>query len=265
MAIAAGASRKRIPARRAGLLVATLATLLIAWQIGAGGASSPYAAIPSPASVLAALNRPGPNAPQLLQELPTDVLLTVSHALLGLLLGVLTGVPVGVAMARSHAVNSMFDPYITALNALPRIALLPFLVIAFGFGPIPGIILIWSAAFVAVVLNTVAGVRSVQRIHLDHVRVLGATPFQADLFVLLPTLVPWLVSATRLGIGYAFTTAILAESAGVNSGLGYLLVWYAGQAFAPGAFLVVSVVPALALLLDGVLVGVQRLVAPATR
>lgn len=243
--------RRSIQLRTSALGALTLILVVVVWQIATGSNSSPYAILPSPRSILAALNGPGPNALHLLAELPADISLTVAHTLLGLALGFVTGLPTGLAMSRWRSVRAMLDPYVTSLNALPRIALLPILIIAFGFGQLPSLVLIWSAAFVVVVLNTLVGARSVQQTHVDHVRVLGATSIQVDLLVVMPTLVPWLVAALRLGIGFAFTTAILAETVGVNAGLGYLLVWYAGQAFSPGEFLVIALVTALALLLDG--------------
>lgn len=229
------------------------------WQLLTRDASQ-YAALPSPSSIFGALYKPGPYAPTVSQELPSDALVTVSHAILGLILGFGTGVPIGLAMTRSESLRAMLGPYVTALNTMPRIALLPLLIIIFGFGATPGLVLIWSAAFVVVLLNTMVGARSVQRVHLEHVRVLGASPLQLQLLVVIPAIVPWLIAALRLGLGYSFTIGILAETTGVSNGLGYLLVWYANQAFAPGAFLVVCVVTILALLLDGAIVIIERLV-----
>ncbi len=257
--LSVGHALQRRQSRSPALGAASLILVVVVWQIATGSNNSPYAILPSPSSIFAALMRPGPNAVQLITELPSDIALTVSHALLGLALGFATGLPTGLAMSRWRSVKAMLDPYVTAFNALPRIALLPILVIAFGFGSLPGLMLIWSAAFVVVVLNTVVGVRSVQQTYVDHVRVLGASSIQVTLLVVMPTILPWLIAALRLGIGFAFTTAILAETSGVNAGLGYLLVWYEGQAFAPGEFLVVALVTVLALILDGAIGGVQWL------
>lgn len=233
--------------------VLVLAAVIVSWQLTVGRMSTTVQFfLPAPSTIVDALFKPGPRAPQLVQELPMDMIITLLKVLSGLALGFATGVPTGFAMARSDIIRWMIDPHLTAINTLPRIAVVPVLVLWLGFGPLPGLVLVWSAVYVVVSLNTYGGILDLDSRLIDHIRVLGARGLQIVRFVVLPGILPWLVSALRLALGYAWTVAILAETFGSRAGLGYLIVWYAGQAFSPGVFLVLLVITSIAVVLERV-------------
>jgi len=227
-----------------------LTTVVAFWEFVLGRFPEVQFFFPKPSTILGALSKPAPHAPQLFLELHTDVIATMAKVIAGLVLGFASGVPIGLAMARSELVRWLVDPYITIINSLPRIAMVPVLVLWLGFGPLPGLILVWSAVFVVAALNTYGGVVDIDKRFVDHVRVMGARGLQIIRLVLLPGILPWLVSALRLSLGYAWTVAILAETFGAQVGLGHLIVWYAGQAFAPGVFFTLFLITFIALVLE---------------
>lgn len=240
-----------VPSLPPGLLAcAVFAVLFAAWQLIAAADPNLGRFLPPPSSIFAALFRPGPDGQPVIRAIPGAVAVTMTTASLALLAGLITGVSSGIAMARSQHVRLALNPYLSVINALPKIAILPILIIVLGFGTLPGLILAWMSTYVIIALNTFLGASSVDTKMVHHLRVLGATPRQIDRLVTVPAIVPWLVAAARLALGHAFSVAIISETYGVRAGLGYLLLFYSNQAYAPGEFIVLVTVSAIAIAID---------------
>jgi ABC-type nitrate/sulfonate/bicarbonate transport system permease component len=138
-------------------------------------------------------------------------------------LAVLIGVPLGILMGWYERLNAVLDPFVSALYATPRIALLPLVMIWFGIGIESKIAIVFLGAIFPILVNTITGVRT---IHADFVKVarsFGANDRQMFLTVALPSSVPLLLTGLRLGLGHALVGIVVGEMYGATHGLGFLI------------------------------------------
>jgi len=155
-------------------------------------------------------------------ELWRNLLPTLEETIGGLLLGLVVGICGGVLMARSRFAATVLDPYVIGINGLPRVALGPFFVVWFGIGILSKILLAVSIVFVVVLFNTREGIESIDHDLVDALRSMRASRWQMLRHVVIPSLIPWLLAATKIGIGLALTGAVVGELVGASAGLG----WY---------------------------------------
>ncbi len=181
---------------------------------------------------------------------------TLEEAVLGLLIGGLLGIVVGFALARSPFVARVLDPFITMLNAVPRVVLAPLFLLWFGLG-------IWSKVALAVTLvffimffNTYQGVRDADPVVVDNARMLGASERQLVRHVLIPSALTWIFSSLHTSLGFALVGAVVGEYLGSARGLGYVIAQAEGTFDTTGVFAGMVV---LGLVVVMVSVGVGRL------
>ncbi|MFZ0610437.1 MAG: ABC transporter permease [Xanthobacteraceae bacterium] len=155
-------------------------------------------------------------------ELWRNLLPTLEETVGGLFLGLMVGICGGVLMARSRFAATVLDPYIIGINGLPRVALGPFFIVWFGIGILSKVLLAVSIVFVVVLFNTREGIESIDPDLVDALRSMRASRWQMLRHVLIPSLIPWLLAATKIGIGLALTGAVVGELVGASAGLG----WY---------------------------------------
>ena len=142
-------------------------------------------------------------------------------------LGSAAAIAVGLAFVTWPRFESFCDPYVSALNALPRIALVPLFILWFGLGVGSKIAMGFSLSFFIVLSSTVAGIRGVSQDHVTLTRTLGASSRQLFFWVTLPGAVPVLFSGLRLGLIYAFLGVVGAEVIASERGLGQQLSYLA--------------------------------------
>ena len=157
-------------------------------------------------------------------ELPHDAAASLWRVLLGFVAGTLPALPLGLAMGASERMYAIFNPLIQILRPIPPIAFIPLSILWFGLGNPPAVFLIALGAFFPVLMNTIAGVRSVDSIYLRAARNLGAG--QGTIFrrIMLPGAMPYILAGMRIGIGTAFIVVIVSEMIAVNNGLGYRIL-----------------------------------------
>lgn len=148
---------------------------------------------------------------------------TLYVLLIGYLIGVAGGVIIGMITGRVLFLRYYFDVFIVFLNSLPRLVLIPFFIILFGFGHAPGIIVTALIVIFLVSLNTRAAVDEFGVDFVQNARVLGATPMQLLTSVYLPGVALSIVSSARLSIGLGFQAAVVAQFFGSPAGLGFLI------------------------------------------
>jgi len=140
----------------------------------------------------------------------------VSAALCGILLGLLLG--------RSKYVWPIIDPIVQILRPISPVAWSPFIVLAFGIGDMPAIVIIFIAAFFPILLTTVKGVSSVEDYYVKLAANLQFTPLQTYVKVIFPAALPSILSGLHLALGTAWVFLVAGEMVGSQSGLGYLIV-----------------------------------------
>lgn len=148
----------------------------------------------------------------------------------GLLLSIVVALPLGVIIGRSNTLNAMFDPFITAINATPRLVFLPIMMIWFGIGYWTVTLVVFIGAVFPLLINTYAGVRNADRLLIDVVKSFGANEWQINKLVILPNSLPFIIAGLRLAIGRAILGIVVAEFfGGTTQGIGVIMVDAAGK------------------------------------
>lgn len=161
----------------------------------------------------------------------SNVLFSAQRVGQGFLLAVAVGVPLGVLIGWSPLVARLVDPTVQALRPVPITAWLPFCIAIFGIRAFGAIFLIALGAFYPIVINSAHGARDVGRNLVRAAAMMGASPLQLLLRVVLPAALPAVFTGLRIGLGTAWTAVIVAEMVAVKSGLGYVLwdAYYIGR------------------------------------
>jgi NitT/TauT family transport system permease protein len=223
------------PLGSAAIRVATMAILLIAWE-SMSGTVIPKFWISSPSAIVAVLA--GWIADYSLFE---HVGATLSEMGLGYVIGAAFGIGCGLCLGLLPRVERITAPVITALYALPKIALTPLFVIAFGIGLESKIVLVASTVFFLILYNTLDGVRDIDRDLVEALEIMGATRAEIVRKALVPATLPWIFTGLRIAVRYAFTAAILGELMASNEGIGYLIEASAGDYNTAGVYAAVFV------------------------
>ena len=141
----------------------------------------------------------------------------------GYLLAVAMAIPLGLLAGWYKRLQYGLDPWLNFMNSLPRVALMPVLVIWFGLGMESKIAVVWLGAFFSIIIPTVQGVKTVDRRFLDVARSFGASRRLLFTSVVAPATVPFMVTGLRLGVGRALIGVVVGELFAATSGLGVML------------------------------------------
>ncbi|PPA70741.1 ABC transporter permease [Jeotgalibacillus proteolyticus] len=163
-------------------------------------------------------------------ELISHISISLFRILSGFLLGVIPAVIIGLFMGLYAPVRHFISPIIMTLMPIPTLALLPIILIIFGIGETSKIVTIAGSVFFPVVINTVAGVISIESIHLDVAKNYGADKKNFFFKIALPGALPVMMEGIQMGQAIALLTIVAAEMMGARSGIGYL-IWTSYSAF----------------------------------
>ena len=152
------------------------------------------------------------------------ILISTARVFGAFLLACIIGLPLGLAMGMSPLIRGIFDPPIEFYRPIPPLAYLPLMIIWFGIGETSKVLLIFLSVFAPVVLGARSGVKSaaIEQIHAAYS--FGATRWQVMRHVILPSAMPEILTAMRVGIGFGWTTLVAAEMVAATSGLGYMVL-----------------------------------------
>jgi len=153
-----------------------------------------------------------------------------SEFLLGFSLATVAGVVVGFLMGTARFIREYLSPWISGLYSAPLVALAPFYIMFFGIGTTAKVALVFTVVFFPVVINTFAGVSSIDSGFIEVARSFGASRRQIFSKVLFPSSLSYIVAGLRLGVGRGLTGVVVAEFFFANAGLGFLVA-LAGQTF----------------------------------
>ena len=169
----------------------------------------------------------------------------------GLALAIVVGLPLGVMLGRSNTLNAMFDPFITAFNATPRLVFLPLLMLWFGLGLWSKVAIVFLGAVFPLLINTYEGVRNADRLLVNVVRSFGAGEWDTARLVVVPNALPFIVVGLRLAIGRAVLGVVVAEFFGAQDGLGVVMVRAASEFKVDVVFAGLIVFAGLSLVMTG--------------
>jgi ABC-type nitrate/sulfonate/bicarbonate transport system permease component len=145
------------------------------------------------------------------------------RVLIGFSLAVIIAVPLGIGMGTSTLLNNVIDPLVRMISPIPGVAWVPLAILWFGLGDHAAIFIIAVGSIFPVLLNTIQGVHDVDSHLVDAARMLGANRWQVIQRVIVPSLIPYLVTGFRTGLGFAWRVVIAAEMVGIPKGIGYML------------------------------------------
>ena len=168
---------------------------------------------------------------------------------MGFIIGSVGGVVLGIWLGVSPFASRLLNPYLNALNALPKVALAPLFVLWFGLGIESKIALAAVLVLFLVFLNTFAGVREVDQDLIDGARLMRATRVQVIAKVIIPSAMSWVFAGLKISVPYALIGAVLGEMIAANRGLGYLVQFSGSQFDTAGVFAVLFVIALLAVAL----------------
>jgi putative hydroxymethylpyrimidine transport system permease protein len=232
-----------------------IAVVVAGWEITVRLRDTPRWFLPPPSSIVSALVD---SRITLLHH----TWVTLEEVLVGFALSFVMGVIFAVAIASSRVVERAFYPFVIASQAIPIIALAPILLIWFGYGLTPKVIVVALICFFPIVVNTVDGLRSVDPELIDLLRSLGADSWQVYRVVMLPSSLPYLFSGTRIAAAVSVIGALIGEWVGSSAGLGYFMIRSAGQFATAKVFAAVLVSAMLGLALFGTVSLLERLCLP---
>jgi ABC-type nitrate/sulfonate/bicarbonate transport system permease component len=187
----------------------TVAVLVLLWQVLGNGS----AIFPPPSRIVRALWRTR-------ALLPAHIATTLIETVIGTAVGVVAGVLVAVVTIAVPLIGRAVQPILIASQTVPVQILSPILVLWFGFGLLPKIVVVALVVFFPVAVSTSAGMQTADTETLDLVRSLGASKQQQFQYLLAPAALPGALAGLRISLTYAVAAAAISESIGATSGLG---------------------------------------------
>jgi ABC-type nitrate/sulfonate/bicarbonate transport system permease component len=156
-------------------------------------------------------------------EIYPHILVSLKEATLGFAFAIVVGVALGLAMGRFEGVRRAVEPFVMALYSTPSVALLPLFVLWLGIGLWSKVLIVFLGGVFAILVNTVAGVRSVNPRLIETARAFTATEAAIFLYIVLPAATPYIVAGIRLAIGRVLISVFVAELFAANEGIGFLI------------------------------------------
>jgi ABC-type nitrate/sulfonate/bicarbonate transport system permease component len=176
----------------------------------------------------------------------------------GMALTVVIGVALGIVMAQWRTLEYVLDPFINALYAIPRIALIPLIILWAGLEFAGKVTILVSVAVFPITVNTYSGIRDVRGAMLEIGRAYGATEWQIFWKIILPAAIPFIMAGIRLAVGLAIIGIIVAEFFTAISGLGGMIVEYANVFATAKLFVPIIVIALVGVVLTELVMWLER-------
>jgi len=141
----------------------------------------------------------------------------------------LAGILLGILMGRVKIIEDLLDPYVSALNALPRVALMPLVILLFGIGLGSKIFLVFLGSFFPILINTFQGSKRIDPLMIDMAKTFGAKRLRLVKEVFVPSIMPYLLAGLRIGLSIAFIMVVVGEFFAATQGIGYMIAFEAGR------------------------------------
>jgi NitT/TauT family transport system permease protein len=203
--------------------VAIVVVFLLTWEWLAQSGRVSTLFFPAPTKSVATLYEWGKSG-----ELASEFMVTFSRVVLGFLYGGGIGLLTGLLLGYSRRLRTMFDPLIAALHPVPKLAVLPIILIVFGIGEESRLILISFSTFFPMFINSMAGVLQINPIYFEVAQNYGASRWQTFRKVVVPGSLPIVLSGARLALNLSLSITMAIELRFANDGLGTVL-WLAWE------------------------------------
>ncbi len=209
--------------------------------------------VPAPSAVIVAFVRGFAQANYL-----GHAAITCFQAVSGFLLGSALGIAIAVMVVVFPALERIVYPYIVALQTVPKVAVAPLIVVWFGFGMESKVIIVALVSLFPVLVNVMAGLKSVDQDRLDLLASLSASRWQILRFLRFPNALPFLFAGLNTAIVFAVIGAIVGEFVGANRGIGFLILQANFSLDIAAAFALFMVLSIMGVTLHSILQAIQR-------
>jgi ABC-type nitrate/sulfonate/bicarbonate transport system permease component len=190
---------------------------------------------------------------------------TLREVIAGFAAALVAGVLLAIAIDASPLTSRAVYPIVVASQAIPIVALAPLLLVWFGYGLAPKVIVTGLVAFFPIVVTTVDGLRGADREALDLISTMGGSRLARFRLVKAPSALPSLFSGARIGVAIAVIGAVFGEYVGANAGLGYLMNISSGRLLTVRVFACIVVLATMAVVLFGLVSLLERRLLPWRR
>jgi NitT/TauT family transport system permease protein len=192
------------------------------------------------------------------ERLLPSLLVTFRAYLIGLGLATLIGIPIGFLGGWSKRASFLLEPWLAALNATPTVAIVPLIIIWLGIGQTSKVFIVFLFAIFPYAFNTMVGVRQAEAEFVDVAKSFGASRSKLITSIVLPGLVPYLMTAARLAVGRALIGVVVAELVASNTGLGFLISIAAGTFDTPLLIVAVLFVGGFGVIMTELMKSIER-------
>lgn len=237
---------------------ALIVALLGCWEVGVRAFGTPAYILPPPSAIWTAFG-------EVRDLLGGHIATTATEALTGIVLGAGVGVVLAVAVWALPFVRRLVYPLLVASQTVPMVVLAPLLVLWFGFGLTPKIVVVALIALFPVAISTVQGLAGADREQIDLLRSMGADRRDVLRLVLVPSATPAFFAGLRIAAAYAVAGAVIGEWVGASSGLGLFLTRSQTSFRVDRVFVGVAVIAVLSVVLFGAVDLLSRIAAPWQR
>lgn len=247
--------------RRAGVVgnygpsVALMALLVVAWEGTVRALDVPVYLVPAPSQIVRA-------GFEVRAVLPGHIGTTLSEAVAGLLTSVVCGVGLAVIMAGVTWIRRALYPLLVITQNVPIVVIAPLLVIWFGFGVFPKVLVVAVVGFFPIAVNTLEGLLAADQGMIDLVRSMGGSRWQELRLVRLPAALPHFFSGLKISATYAILGAVIGEWVGASSGLGLFITRAQTSFRTDRVFVAVVVISTLSIALFAIAEALARILAP---
>lgn len=248
-------------AQRSAISLASLAAVGLLWCVSAKYGWISALILPHPGEVLGTLAQ---MLGQGYRHVPLwqHVAVSLGRALAAFAGAVVLGVPVGLAMGLSPVLSAILDPFVNFFRPLPKLALIPLVIVWLGIGEASKIFLIFVSTLFSVVVGAAAAVHDVREDRLRAASSLGASRWQLLRHIVFPSVLPELFTSVRLAVGVGWTTLIASEMVAAESGLGWMVMNASSYMRTDIVMLGIILLGLTGYGLDVALVALQRVAVP---
>ncbi len=231
----------------------TILVLVAIWQAIASARIVPPLFLPGPIDIWKALVL-------YIEEgaIWTDLAVSGEELAYGFGLAVAVGLPLGLLMGWYRRVNTALDPLVNFMNAMPRIALVPLLIIWFGIGMWSKVAVIFLSSVFPVLINTQAGIQNLDAGWVKAARSFGASDLQLFRTVALPGAIPFILTGMRIGVGHALIGVVVGELVAARAGIGLMMATAAASFQTAKVFVGLIIVSSAGVLLVHLISRVER-------
>lgn len=249
--------RRRVPSTRLASVALFLA-LVFTWEFGVRFFEVPKFLLPPLSDVLSAMYNGFAKSPMAKDGFWYHTFVTSWEILIGFSLGSLIGLALAMAIAEVDYLERMLQPYIAALQSLPKVAVAPIIVTWMGFGMSSKVAIVCLITFFPVFVTSLAGFKAIDADRVDLLRSLSATRWQIFVKCKFPSALPYIFAGLDMAAAFSVVGAVVGEFVGAQAGLGVLILQLEGQLDTGGSFAVFILLSIIGIALTGAIRAVRK-------